>query len=585
MRSKAAIYILAYASIPLFFLLSVQIFAMERNFPYEIDTVKGADTTIYRLYSTLKESGKKAEAMEALEEFLRGIHDSASNEGIALLASELSNYYYIDHSDFTNATFWEQVAIRQYKRRGDIGNAARCEYELAKIYYRRGDYHLTLKHLSEAYPYFVEYNDRSYIIQSYNLFGIIYLVCKDYDNAKHYFDLYEEEIRKENDTISLVVALNNQTAYYQAVSDSANIRMTVEESIAISKAMKDSSLLCRSYINMAAHYINSGDDNKAKEYLDAAAPYIVTNERRGEYYHFHAYIENNAGRHDSAKKYLEKAISSYSEGEHMRELLSCYDFMVEVSKACGDKKWQEEAILKYHEIFMELGEDGDSFLELFQYQRELIKQKEMQEKEVARREKTIYWIISVGAVIVVVLTGLFTIKRKNMMYRLNQKELETQLLLNKKREQEIRSRNDLIEVRRAEQLKYEKKFQELAKRLEAIVPSLSENSIKEEVEDISLLLREGSDDEHWEEMNRLIPEFSNDLLRKLFADFPSLTINEKRLCVLLNLNLSSKEISKITGQTPHSINIARYRLRSKLGLNRSELSLQEFIAGYSSDKA
>ena len=52
------------------------------------------------------------------------------------------------------------------------------------------------------------------------------------------------------------------------------------------------------------------------------------------------------------------------------------------------------------------------------------------------------------------------------------------------------------------------------------------------------------------------------------------------LCALLNMNMTTKEISEITRQSPHSINIARARLRSKFNLTGKTTSLQEFLSRY-----
>lgn len=48
--------------------------------------------------------------------------------------------------------------------------------------------------------------------------------------------------------------------------------------------------------------------------------------------------------------------------------------------------------------------------------------------------------------------------------------------------------------------------------------------------------------------------------------FPKLTRNELRLCALLKLNLTTKEISAITLQSLRSIEMARHRLRQKLNM-------------------
>ena len=52
--------------------------------------------------------------------------------------------------------------------------------------------------------------------------------------------------------------------------------------------------------------------------------------------------------------------------------------------------------------------------------------------------------------------------------------------------------------------------------------------------------------------------------------YPDLTPNEVRLCAFLKLNMSTKEISSITHQSVKSINMARFRLRKKLDIDRDE---------------
>ncbi len=41
--------------------------------------------------------------------------------------------------------------------------------------------------------------------------------------------------------------------------------------------------------------------------------------------------------------------------------------------------------------------------------------------------------------------------------------------------------------------------------------------------------------------------------------------------------MSSKEISSLTGQSVHSIEVARTRLRKKLGINNSKVNLINYI--------
>lgn len=59
---------------------------------------------------------------------------------------------------------------------------------------------------------------------------------------------------------------------------------------------------------------------------------------------------------------------------------------------------------------------------------------------------------------------------------------------------------------------------------------------------------------------------------------PDLTMNERRLCAFLKMDMSTKEISMVTGQSIRSINMARFRLRKKMNINNSETSLFDLLA-------
>jgi tetratricopeptide (TPR) repeat protein len=82
-------------------------------------------------------------------------------------------------------------------------------------------------------------------------------------------------------------------------------------------------------------------------------------------------------------------------------------------------------------------------------------------------------------------------------------------------------------------------------------------------------LRSSSDEQLFEKIELLNGE-TQQFFKKLGDVHPSLTPNERKICALLKLNLSTKEISKITRQSPQSILMARSRLRKKLQIDRQE---------------
>jgi hypothetical protein len=90
-------------------------------------------------------------------------------------------------------------------------------------------------------------------------------------------------------------------------------------------------------------------------------------------------------------------------------------------------------------------------------------------------------------------------------------------------------------------------------------------------------LEKTQDESIWNEFELRFQQVHNDFYEKLHTINPDLTLNERRLCAFLRLNMTTKEISAITGQSPRSIEVARTRLRKKLHLTNSEVNLTDFL--------
>lgn len=73
-----------------------------------------------------------------------------------------------------------------------------------------------------------------------------------------------------------------------------------------------------------------------------------------------------------------------------------------------------------------------------------------------------------------------------------------------------------------------------------------------------------------------------DFYKRLLCDFPSLTICERRLCLLTLLHLSTKDISDVTRQSVDAVNKSRLRLRKKMGLTGTKTTLLQFLDRYRS---
>ncbi|MBK8566875.1 MAG: hypothetical protein IPN76_26995 [Saprospiraceae bacterium] len=85
--------------------------------------------------------------------------------------------------------------------------------------------------------------------------------------------------------------------------------------------------------------------------------------------------------------------------------------------------------------------------------------------------------------------------------------------------------------------------------------------------------------EDWKQFEHHFDQVHGDFLNRLREQFQDLTPNEQKLCALLRLNLSTKEISNLMSISLRGVEIARYRLRKKLGLDLGQ-NLSKFVLEY-----
>ena len=83
----------------------------------------------------------------------------------------------------------------------------------------------------------------------------------------------------------------------------------------------------------------------------------------------------------------------------------------------------------------------------------------------------------------------------------------------------------------------------------------------------------------WEEFEYRFQQIHSGFYERLRQLHPELTLNERRLCAFLRLDMTTKEISDITGQSIRAIKMARVRLRSKLGLTNTDQEIFDFLSG------
>lgn len=83
---------------------------------------------------------------------------------------------------------------------------------------------------------------------------------------------------------------------------------------------------------------------------------------------------------------------------------------------------------------------------------------------------------------------------------------------------------------------------------------------------VALIDRFLADESDWEKSEEYFNIIYDGLLEKLKSTYPGISKTDMRICVYTKLNLSTKEIADIMNISVRSVEMARYRLRKRLGL-------------------
>ncbi|MGL5920332.1 MAG: helix-turn-helix transcriptional regulator, partial [Bacteroidales bacterium] len=81
---------------------------------------------------------------------------------------------------------------------------------------------------------------------------------------------------------------------------------------------------------------------------------------------------------------------------------------------------------------------------------------------------------------------------------------------------------------------------------------------------------------NWKEFETYFIELNSVFYNNLNKAYPDLTTNERKLCIFMKLNMSSKDIMQITHQSEEALKKSRLRLRRKLNIE-SNTNLSSFI--------
>ncbi len=485
-----------------------------------------------------------------------------------------------DHLKYDNWTNCKKyIDSADYLSSNSQNEADRANFykQTASIYYDLDLFNLSLDYNLKAYDFYKNQNSEE-ADKIENLLAIINARLNNKKDAiKLFRKIYKKSQKSKNNELA-AISLNNigNTYYHWGKIDSAlyfyqesirhlgkidNLQLAIVTNTNIAKiySKKNQQHLALEYFTKAEKFLIKTQDPSIRSnfyqtlteyYLEQknAEKAIINAEKANEFTKVKYSFQNLANLKNLYQSYLlsgnyKKSAEYFSQYDLVRDSLNIEEKAVNVEKVKieADYKTKEQTLLL-----------------------------ENKEKRL-RLLSTIIVLLILTFILIYFLirykNNLDKQKLNNQLSNLRENELKLDLEL---RNKELVSKT-ILEAERKEM------YESIIDDLKTIVNSTTLNESKQEINQIIKKLDRNSSSAAWEEFNLRFTNIYESFFEKLQKIHPELNQNEKRLCSLIKLNLSSKEIAEITNTTVKSVENSRTRLRKKLGLTNTKTELHQYL--------
>ncbi|MBE9469085.1 MAG: tetratricopeptide repeat protein [Bacteroidetes bacterium] len=459
-----------------------------------------------------------------------------------------------------------------------------CTYHIAESSCRLSNFHNALKYYKEYGTLSKELNDTQQVANSYFLMGYTYYNLKNYIKC-------EESYIKALKYYSLIKNKNNISYCYNnlgliyAEEDYDKALFYYKKAYNVNKQAGNIYNCSINMNNIACMYLYKGEIEKVKPILDSAltiaddlgykqALYLIYSSY-GEYYQA---IKN----YKTTEIYYLKAIKILDNNEEILEKQDILDLLIKFYEKIGDSVSAYHYYKRYITNKDSLQKISNEKLFLKQEHQEEVKKIELKNsKQLHIQKKKEYkyqYIIFFVSVLLIFVLGAFYMTRRGNR-RKKKLLLENQKLKNKFFLEKIENKNKELISKTILLSERNDLIKDVTCKLISCRPNLKKANV-EIIQGVIENLNSNLNEKQWEDFQNnfknLHPDFYSNLLKK----FPNLSPHDLRLCSFLKLNMSSKEIAKITYVETNSVDVARSRIRKKFKLSNSNLSLQSFLASF-----
>ncbi|KAA1242832.1 tetratricopeptide repeat protein [Aquimarina sp. RZ0] len=488
-------------------------------------------------------------------------------------AIKLSNIH-LNLSEFMPAISYAKKAENYALEQEDHKKVADAKITLANIHLALFDLEKSVELYYESLTLFEEIGNKKGISRALNGIGIVYHDQENYDKALEFF-LNCHRVNKElgDDTV-IAAILNNIASCYSGNKQHGKSIRYQKEAIEINKRYNNKFWESVGYYNLGSSYLSMGAREESIRYFKKSIKIaeeiedfetIVDCKNSLAQYYFElkkldSSISNALKAFSIADKYnLKHAQSEAAEILHKsykqnKNFANAYKYAI-IKSDLVDSLKVEKSVQKIANLELKY----------------LIEKEEQKFRSELNRKKSEQIIIGIVGLFLLLTITTFLVMRHS--YTVKKMKLEKNQVDN-----ELKLRNKELALNVMTLLKKNDMLTSISKELNEVRSVVTNKNTKYTINKISKKIKRSSKTEIWKEFELRFKEVHVEFFKRLAQQFPDLTPGEQRLCALLRLNLSSKEIGELTGQSLSALEKARYRLRKKMNLSNSTVNLINYLS-------
>lgn len=506
------------------------------------------------------------------------------NESFAKGTEKLGDYF-IARNNLDSAKVFYIKAREFYVRLDDLFNHAQITMRLGNINLAQSNHIKALKLYQECFEIAEEKEFNSLIPHLYNNLGLLYKQIGDYNDALANFEEAYSLFLEQGDEANSVYSLYNKALVQSILGEDEKAIDGYLDLTVYHLKTKNWVSLASVYNSISEIHLKNKDFERSKEYLNMALNAIEDKNdsfNSGPSSFYEASIFSHAAEvfckekeYGKAKRYAHEAINISFTNSYKYDLYKSASILGEIY----DNEGNVDSSLYYHKIYIDYREQYQSEYDVKQLTKlkmqnefdAVLKKNEIdrlyKEVEYKNRELKYTGAVIASSLIVAILILLFLNQRnKNEKLKLKEKNL---ILEKIKLNQSLEYKKKELVTNIMYLMDKNEFIASISKKLIELKPEAKKNNkliIQQMVNEIKI----NYSAKIWEEFEVRFKEVHTDFYNRLYEKHPDLTPNEVKVCAFLRLNMSTKEISAITHQSLNSLNMARFRLRKKLDIDRGE---------------